>query len=37
MENPTSAVNPESHSSWDTDVLIIGSGGAGLRAALAAK
>ena len=37
MENPTSAVNPESHSSWDTDVLIIGSGAAGLRAALAAS
>ena len=37
MENPTSAVNSESHSSWDTDVLIIGSGAAGLRAALAAS
>ena len=37
MENPTSAVNPERHSSWDTDVLIIGSGAAGLRAALAAS
>ena len=37
MENPTSAVNPEKHSSWDTDVLIIGSGAAGLRAALAAS
>ncbi|MCE2416105.1 L-aspartate oxidase [Candidatus Poribacteria bacterium] len=37
MENPTSAVNPESHSSWDTDVLIVGSGAAGLRAALAAS
>ena len=37
MENPTSTVNPERHSSWDTDVLIIGSGAAGLRAALAAS
>ena len=37
MENPTSAVNPERNSSWDTDVLIIGSGAAGLRAALAAS
>ena len=37
MENSTSAVNPEKHSSWDTDVLIIGSGAAGLRAALAAS
>ena len=35
MENPTSAMNPEAHLSWDTDVLIIGSGAAGLRAALA--
>ena len=35
MENPTS--NSEGHSSWDTDVLIIGSGAAGLRAALAAS
>ena len=37
MENPTSPVNPERNSSWDTDVLIIGSGAAGLRAALAAS
>lgn len=37
MENSTSAVNPEQHSGWDTDVLIIGSGAAGLRAALAAS
>ncbi len=37
MENPTSAVNPDRNSSWDTDVLIIGSGAAGLRAALAAS
>lgn len=37
MENPTSAMNPEDCSTWDTDVLIIGSGGAGLRAALAAS
>ncbi len=37
MENPTSTVNPERHSGWDTDVLIIGSGAAGLRAALAAS
>ena len=37
MENPTSAVNSERHSGWDTDVLIIGSGAAGLRAALAAS
>ena len=37
MENSTSAVNPERHSGWDTDVLIIGSGAAGLRAALAAS
>ena len=37
MENPTSAVNLERHSSWDTDILIIGSGAAGLRAALAAS
>ena len=37
MENPTSAVNPGRHSGWDTDVLIIGSGAAGLRAALAAS
>ena len=37
MENPISAVNPEKHSIWDTDVLIIGSGAAGLRAALAAS
>ena len=37
MENPTSAMNPEAHLSWDTDVLIIGSGAAGLRAALAAS
>jgi L-aspartate oxidase len=37
MENPTSAVNSERHSGWDTEVLIIGSGAAGLRAALAAS
>ncbi len=37
MENPNSVMNPEVHSSWDTDVLIIGSGAAGLRAALAAS
>ena len=37
MENPTSAMNPEAHLRWDTDVLIIGSGAAGLRAALAAS
>ena len=37
MENPTSEINPKRHSSWDTDVLIIGSGAAGLRAALAAS
>ena len=30
-------MNPEAHLSWDTDVLIIGSGAAGLRAALAAS
>ena len=37
MENPTSVMNPKRHSSWDTDVLIIGSGAAGLRAALASS
>ena len=37
MENPISAMNPEGHLSWDTDVLVIGSGAAGLRAALAAS
>lgn len=37
MENPTYQMNPKRHSSWDTDVLIIGSGAAGLRAALAAS
>ena len=37
MENSTSSVNLERHSGWDTDVLIIGSGAAGLRAALAAS
>ena len=38
MENSTSTVKiEEGHSSWDTDVLIIGSGAAGLRAALAAS
>ncbi len=37
MENSTSVMNPERHSSWATDVLIIGSGAAGLRAALAAS
>ena len=30
-------MNPEGHLNWDTDVLIIGSGAAGLRAALAAS
>ena len=30
-------MNPKRRSSWDTDVLIIGSGAAGLRAALAAS
>ena len=37
MENPISAMTPEAHLRWDTDVLIIGSGAAGLRAALAAS
>ena len=37
MENPTTVMNPEVPSNWDTDVLIIGSGAAGLRAALAAS
>ena len=37
MDNPTAAMNSEVHSRWDTDVLIIGSGAAGLRAALAAS
>ena len=37
MEKSTSEINPERHSDWDTDVLIIGSGAAGLRAALAAS
>lgn len=37
MKNPTSAMNPEGHPNWNTDVLIIGSGAAGLRAALAAS
>ncbi len=37
MENPKSQMNPKRHSNWDTDVLIIGSGAAGLRAALAAS
>ena len=37
MENSTTVMNPEVRSSWDTDVLIIGSGAAGLRAALAAS
>ena len=37
MENSTPAENSEKHTSWDTDVLIIGSGAAGLRAALAAS
>ncbi len=37
MENPKTAMNPEVRSGWDTDVLIIGSGAAGLRAALAAS
>ena len=38
MENPTSAVKIEDGQlGWDTDVLIVGSGAAGLRAALAAS
>lgn len=37
MGNPTFVMNPKRRSSWDTDVLIIGSGAAGLRAALAAS
>ena len=37
MENPTTVMNPEVRSNWDADVLIIGSGAAGLRAALAAS
>jgi len=37
MENPIPVINPEAHLKWDTDVLIIGSGAAGLRAALAAS
>ena len=37
MENPKTVMNPEVRSGWDTDVLIIGSGAAGLRAALAAS
>lgn len=38
MENSTSRAKiEERHSGWDTDVLIIGSGAAGLRAALAAS
>ncbi len=37
MENPTPVMDPKRHSSWDTDILIIGSGAAGLRAALAAS
>ena len=37
MENPKTVMNPEVGSEWDTDVLIIGSGAAGLRAALAAS
>ena len=37
MENPKTVMNPEARSSWDTDVLIVGSGAAGLRAALAAS
>ena len=37
MENPIAAMNPEADLNWDTDVLIIGSGAAGLRAALAAS
>ena len=37
MENPIAAMHPEGHLSWDTDVLIVGSGAAGLRAALAAS
>jgi L-aspartate oxidase len=36
-ETDSSVLNAESRSSWYTDVLIIGSGAAGLRAALAAS
>ncbi len=36
-ETDSSVLNSESRSSWYTDVLIIGSGAAGLRAALAAS
>ena len=37
MENPKTVMNSEARLNWDTDVLIIGSGAAGLRAALAAS
>ena len=37
MENPKTVMNSEVRLNWDTDVLIIGSGAAGLRAALAAS
>ena len=37
IETDSSVLNSEARSSWDTDVLIIGSGAAGLRAALAAS
>lgn len=36
-ETDSSVLNSEARSSWDTDVLIVGSGAAGLRAALAAS
>ena len=36
-ETDSSVLNSEARSGWDTDVLIIGSGAAGLRAALAAS
>lgn len=37
IETDDSVVKSNDHSKWDTDVLIIGSGAAGLRAALAAS
>ena len=36
-ETDSSVLNSEARSNWYTDVLIIGSGAAGLRAALAAS
>ena len=36
-ETDSSVLNSEARSGWDTDILIIGSGAAGLRAALAAS